>query len=106
MSRWFDLSAAFRPPYGKLTLPMWIALKMRGTSVFWWTIDSGDTHEQLPRPGDVADQVAAEGGGILLMHDFDRSTDRCEFVLKTTELVLETARREGISLRRLGDTCH
>jgi hypothetical protein len=81
----------------------WWEAHKRGARIAWWTIDSGDTWAQLPTPQSVADRVARAGGGVVLMHDFDRCQERMEFVLTTTKLLLQTAKREGLHVCRYSD---
>ncbi|MEN8215893.1 MAG: polysaccharide deacetylase family protein [Pseudomonadota bacterium] len=98
----------FRPPYGKLVLPTWWAL--RGTPIGWWTVDSGDTHAQLPQSDDVVKQVKSAGGGVVLLHDFDRQGNqaavRADFVLDTTAALLEAALVENWKVQPLGRLLH
>lgn len=101
LERWLGASAPFRPPYGKWTLPTMLACRRRGAPVAWWTIDSGDTHDRMPDPAQVAARVASDGGGVVLLHDFDRDPDdereeRHAFVVATTRAVLETARERDL----------
>jgi peptidoglycan-N-acetylglucosamine deacetylase len=103
LQRWGRAGRLFRPPYGKLSPAAWWAVRRRGDRVAWWTIDSGDTHAKLPEPQSVVDRVARAGGGVVLMHDFDRGQEREQFVLRTTELLLATARREGLTVCRYSD---
>ena len=100
---WVLPDAPYRAPYGKLTAWSWASLKRRGARTGWWTIDSGDTRPNVPSPQSVSDRVARDGGGVVLMHDFDRAPEREQFVLETTHSLLRTARVEGITVRRLGD---
>jgi peptidoglycan/xylan/chitin deacetylase (PgdA/CDA1 family) len=100
---WVAPNGMYRPPFGKMTLPTSYAIWRRGAYVGWWTIDSGDTRTPLPQPKQVADRLAREGGGIILMHDLDRSSDRNDFVLETTALLLDVAERESINIKRLSE---
>lgn len=101
---WSAGRAGFRPPYGKLSMAGWFAARRQNCGYLgWWTIDSGDTHRQLPASHSVADTVTRAGGGVVLMHDFDRSPERMAFVLGTTELLVRTARREGLTICRYRD---
>lgn len=92
----------FRPPYGKMTLPTWAALRRRHVSIGWWTITAGDVRHTLPRPEEAAQRAARQGGGVVLLHDFHRCPDRAAFVLRATRCLLETAARRGWALRTLG----
>lgn len=103
MCRWVARDGLFRPPYGKLSLPTWWAVRRRGARIGWWTIDSGDTSLCLPDPRKTVEAAVRAGGGIVLLHDFDRSTSRVGFVLRTTELLLRAAEREGWAIKQLGN---
>lgn len=102
---WLSPSGLFRPPYGKMTPMTWLQVRRRGARVAWWTIDSGDTHAELPDPERIAQR--ASGGGVVLMHDFDRTgEDRDErrgFVLSLTERLIGVARREGLEIVTFGE---
>lgn len=106
LASWVSPAGMYRPPFGKMTLPTSYAIRRRGACVGWWTIDSGDTLSRLPQPKQVADRLTREGGGIILMHDLDRSNDRNDFVLETTDLLLHIAERESINIKRLSELCH
>jgi peptidoglycan/xylan/chitin deacetylase (PgdA/CDA1 family) len=103
LAPWVASDGLFRPPYGKMILPTWWAIRCRGARLGWWTIDSEDTHAVLPAPQSVADRVARAGGGVVLVHDFERGPERARFVLETTRLLLETAKREGLRVCRCSD---
>ena len=105
LSPWVRANGMFRPPYGKMTLPTFSAIRRRGASVWWWTIDSGDTHKILPRPGQVVESVQRQNGGIVLLHDVERSKDRNEFVLKTTAALLDLAKKESLTITPLRKLC-
>jgi peptidoglycan-N-acetylglucosamine deacetylase len=106
LSTWVPSNGTFRPPYGKITLPTYLAIRRRGASLGWWTIDSGDTHDRLPHPQKVAEAAINDGGGIVLMHDLDRSPERNDFVLETTSVLLKLATQEAFTIKRLSDLCH
>ena len=106
LSSWVPSNGAFRPPYGKITLPTYLAIRHRRAPLGWWTIDSGDTHDRLPEPQKVADVVVDEGGGVVLMHDLERTAERNEFVLETTSLLLNLAARQAFTIKRLSDLCY
>jgi peptidoglycan-N-acetylglucosamine deacetylase len=103
LSRWVTPRGMFRPPYGKMTFPTYWSARRRGAPVAWWTIDSGDTRSPLPQPGQVVDRLMRDGGGIILMHDLDRSGDRNDFVLETTDRLLNAAKREAFGIKRLSE---
>jgi peptidoglycan-N-acetylglucosamine deacetylase len=100
---WVQRDGMFRPPYGKMTALTYWAVRNRGARVWWWTIDSGDTGKTIPSPGKVADALVSQGGGIVLLHDIDRSPERNEFVLQTTASLLDVARKNSIKIKRLSE---
>jgi peptidoglycan-N-acetylglucosamine deacetylase len=103
LSPWTKRDAAYRPPYGKLSMAGLLTVWYRRAGLAWWTVDSGDTHSTLPEPGRAADSIARSGGGVVLLHDFDRGSQRENYVLRTTELLLRTAVREGLTVCRHAD---
>ncbi len=105
LSRWIQPNGMFRPPHGKMTLPTYWSLRRRGAPVWWWTIDSGDTHSVLPNASAVADRLRSERGGIVLMHDLDRTQSRNQFVLETTAALLDVAERESLTVAPLRQLC-
>ena len=84
-----------------MTLLTFGSIRRRGSTIWWWTIDSGDTHTPLPKPKAVVDRVQKEGGGIVLLHDLDRTADRDEFVLETTVSLLSLAKAQRLSVVKL-----
>jgi peptidoglycan/xylan/chitin deacetylase (PgdA/CDA1 family) len=102
---WIPSNGMFRPPHGKMTLSTYLAIRRRGAPVWWWTIDSGDTHAYLPNTEQVLDQVRRQNGGIVLLHDLDRSKQRDEFVFATTTALLELANRESLNIMPLSKLC-
>jgi peptidoglycan/xylan/chitin deacetylase (PgdA/CDA1 family) len=64
-----------RPPYGKLNLLSLSYLWLKRVPICYWTVDSADTtgkaswnHEH------AAETIRRDGGGVVLLHDFDRVT--------------------------------
>ncbi len=106
LAPWLGARPLFRPPHGKLTLTSWLTGLRRGARLAFWTCDSGDTHETLPG-ADAPDALEAElclaGGGVVLLHDFDREPERAEYVLRVTRRLLELARREGLRIVPVGE---
>jgi peptidoglycan-N-acetylglucosamine deacetylase len=106
LSPWIRPSGMFRPPYGKMTLATYCAVRRRGAPVWWWTIDSGDTHNVLPSPSQVTGKVQDANGGIVLMHDgsmASRAQERNNFVLDLTEALLDLAQRESLRVVPLSE---
>ena len=105
LSRWIQPDGMFRPPHGKMTLPTYWSIRRRGASVWWWTIDSGDTNDVLPSTSQVVERLRQEGGGIVLMHDLDRTQPRNHFVLELTVALLDLAQKESLEVMPLSQLC-
>jgi peptidoglycan/xylan/chitin deacetylase (PgdA/CDA1 family) len=105
LSRWIPADGMFRPPHGKMTFPTYWSLRRRKAPVWWWTIDSCDTGDVLPSSIQIAERLRREGGGIVLMHDLDRSQQRNDFVLETTTALLDLAQNESFEVKPLREIC-
>ncbi len=103
LARWVPEDGTFRPPHGKMTLMTWAALRRRRAPIGWWTIDSGDVRDELPPADTAVTQATQAGGGIVLLHDADREPERDEFVLQSTELLLDAAEAHGWSVRTFSE---
>jgi hypothetical protein len=88
-----------------MTIPTYWAVRRRGAPLGWWTIDSGDTRSPLPSPSRVLDRVLRQNGGIVLMHDLERTSELNDFVLETTALLLDLAQRESLKIKTLREVC-
>lgn len=104
LAPWVGPDAPFRAPHGRATLATRRAVARRGAVNGWWTIDSGDTFPELPDPGRAAERLRRDGGGVVLLHDFDgtRPQERLEYVVTATELLLDAAERDGLRAVTLG----
>lgn len=101
--------AAFRAPYGKLTLAGLIEALAAGVRFAWWSVDTRDSWDRRPVEA-VLEEIRAKGGGVVLMHDFDRfdRVDESEkthvaHALELTERILQMAAAENYRLARYGD---
>jgi peptidoglycan-N-acetylglucosamine deacetylase len=106
LARWVEPQGLFRPPYGKLSSASWRALRRRGAPLGWWTVDSGDTMLATPGVDPVVSAVAQAGGGVVLMHDFDRDPpepERERFVLELTAALLDLAGGRRWTVSTLGE---
>lgn len=94
----------FRPPYGKLNLFSLVFLLISRTPIAVWTIDSQDTRsQQRGRPEAIVDQMRSEGGGILLLHDYDRADEAVNgYVIGVIEALGKNP-IDGIELARPDD---
>jgi peptidoglycan/xylan/chitin deacetylase (PgdA/CDA1 family) len=102
LAPWIAGDAMYRPPSGKLTAVTWAALRRRGAPLGWWTIVADDLEPHLPEPDCAAERARRAGGGVVLLHDFDRGEDRARFVLASTERLLDAAEESGWQVRTLG----
>lgn len=106
LAPWMAPDGPFRPPFGKLAPATLAAARERGVPICLWTHDSGDTHAVQREPGAVIDAVVADGGGVVLMHDFDRDPlepDRVERILALTAGLVEAAQRHGLTVCTAGE---
>jgi peptidoglycan/xylan/chitin deacetylase (PgdA/CDA1 family) len=106
LAAWVESRALFRPPYGKLSAGSWLALRRRGAPLGMWTVDSGDALREPPRIESVVAALERAGGGVVLMHDFDRDPPepaREGFVLDLTAVLLELADERGWRVSTLSD---
>jgi hypothetical protein len=78
-------------------------VQRRGGAIGWWTIDSGDTFTPLPEPELAIGAAQRSQGGVVLMHDCKRTPERDAYVLRATEQLLQLAKREKLSVCRLGE---
>lgn len=79
-----------------MTLPTYMELRQRQAPVWWWTVDSGDTNRVLPQVASIVDAVRKNGGGIVLMHDLERTPQRTQYVLDLTAALLDVAKQESL----------
>ena len=103
LARWVRPDGFYRPPFGKMTPLTWTALRRRGAAIGWWTIAAGDVREELPPVTTGVVEATREGGGVVLLHDFDRGPEREAFVLRSTELLLDAAARYDWTVCTLGE---
>jgi peptidoglycan/xylan/chitin deacetylase (PgdA/CDA1 family) len=92
-----------RPPHGKPTLWAWAAVARQGCRHAWWTLDSGDTHQPLPAVETLVETLSREGGGVLLLHDLERTPERDAYVLEATRAVLHHAGEQGLTVLTYGE---
>ena len=103
LARWVPKDGMFRPPHGKMTLATWAAVHRRQAPIGWWTIVAGDVEEEVPDSDSAVEQARRVGGGVVLLHDFDREPERADFVLQSTARLLDAAEQEGWTIRTLGE---
>lgn len=93
----------FRPPNGKLTLAGLLQGAIRGLKIAWWTIDSRDSWGR-GSVDDILKQIESEGGGVILMHDFDtyhrspKTPTHIDHTLLLTQSIIEFAQKGRFTL--------
>ncbi len=69
-----EQSIPFRPPFGKLNILSLLWVWWKRTPVAMWTHDGFDTRLGVDKtPAALAESLRRDGGGVVLLHDFDRS---------------------------------
>ena len=64
----------YRPPFGKMNVLSMLYVWRKRTPIVLWTIDGFDARLGVDKsPAELAEEVRTAGGGVLLLHDFDRS---------------------------------
>lgn len=101
LAPWQGDRALYRPPFGKLTVPAWMALRQQGMRLGWWTHDSRDSHGTRLTPDELTAMVARDGGGVVLMHDFEKP-GHIEYAVAATDALLTMATRENITVATQG----
>jgi peptidoglycan-N-acetylglucosamine deacetylase len=96
------IGGPFRPPYGKLNLLSLLYCWWRRTPIVGWTHDGFDTRTGADKsPTELAAELRASGGGVVLLHDFDRGlADAGAGVLQKLEALL-ALRHEGFQFVRV-----
>lgn len=85
----------FRPPYGKLNLLTLLYLRARRIPIVYWTIEAGDTWSPRPAQSPAVRLSRAAGGGVVLLHDFDRDTEEVHGYVLATLRSLAAAAQDG-----------
>ncbi len=91
----------YRPPYGKMNLVTMLYLFCKRIPIIYWTLDSQDTWpwKDGPPSYELLSKKMSKGA-VLLVHDFDRSTDgRDQYVLDIIKLSIDVARNCNLKMR-------
>lgn len=94
----------FRPPFGKITLATLLHIWIARHKIAWWTVDSTDTWPSPLPIEKIVERVKNQGGGVVLMHDNDRTdASRHDYVINLTLGLIQLARDEGYHFYTLQD---
>jgi peptidoglycan/xylan/chitin deacetylase (PgdA/CDA1 family) len=95
----------FRPPYGKMSLASLVLARMKRLSLAWWTIDARDSLAQPRSHDDVLARISAAGGGVVLLHDWDRfpDPDHGDYVLGLIRKIATLAREKELRFATFSD---
>ena len=80
----------YRPPYGELTVPSFIALLFAGWKVVMWSRDSRDSYDSVDQVVATLNPENISDGEIILLHDDFGPAD------ELLEVVLSRMRSHGI----------
>jgi len=98
LAPWVGPKAAYRPPFGKISLPTWLRMRSKGRRVDWWTVAALDTLDTFPAPERLAEKILDRGGPVVLMHCHHAEPHRRAFVLALTRELVSGAKSRGIRL--------
>ena len=90
----------FRPPYGKMSLASYILAKLNNLDLAWWTIDAKDSKEAPKSHSEVLNEISVNGGGIVLLHDFDSFPDKdhAAYVMEAVRKIHGYAHENGLRI--------
>jgi peptidoglycan/xylan/chitin deacetylase (PgdA/CDA1 family) len=91
-----DESVPFRPPYGKVSLPTLLAMRLRGRRVEWWSAPTNDTADSFRDPQVLSTELVARREPVVLMHSLHEEPHRREYMLSLTRALIVEARRVGM----------
>ncbi len=85
----------YRPPNGKLTLFSLLYLWYHKVPIIFWSVDCRDTKTDFQSNiGFASERIQNDQGGVVLFHDFDRTTDGWDAsVLESIKAVIETGQK-------------
>lgn len=88
----------FRPPYGNITGPSFLALAWQGFRFVFWSVDSRDSFiRETPALTAYIDSLPIAGGDILLLHEDYAHT------VESLPHILQTLHERSFEFSRVGD---
>lgn len=97
---------AYRPPYGKITLPTMLRTILSGRRVDWWSTASNDTAPILGDTDTIAESIISNKKTVVLMHSHHTDIKRREFVLELTRKLIEKAIHNNIRLVTMSELAY
>jgi len=98
-----ETPGCYRPPFGKVSLPNFLALFRRHTRVDWWTVAIEDTVDTFREPRLVASELVTRAEPVVLMHCHHTEPHRRAYMLAVTRSLVTDARRRGLELVKMAD---
>ncbi len=98
LEKWLPDAAAYRPPFGKVTLVTMFMLWARGNRVHWWSFDAKDTDEHHPDPKEMAERIVCSGHPVVLMHCHHPEPHKRKYMLALTRALIEQAKSRNMRL--------
>ncbi|MFN0185525.1 MAG: polysaccharide deacetylase family protein [Aquabacterium sp.] len=96
LRRWGDPTRMFfRPPNGRLTVPLVLQALTGGQPIMLWSVDSLDYRDAAPAVVDRLTALTPVPGDVMLFHDDGACAARA------LAIMLPRWRRDGFDLRRL-----
>jgi len=92
-------SRLFRPPYGRIGLPMASVVKSLNMQIVLWSLSAGDYRPIQPKLLIERITTKATPGDIILLHDSGEYVDN---MLEALPVILETLLEKGMSFKALG----
>ena len=89
-----ETPGCYRPPFGKVSLPNFLALFRRHTRVDWWTVAIEDTVDTFREPRLVASELVTRAEPVVLMHCHHTEPHRRAYMLAVTRSLVTDARRQ------------
>lgn len=88
----------FRPPYGNITGPSFLALTWRGFRFVFWSVDSRDSFiRETPALTACIDSLPIAGGDILLLHEDYAHT------VESLPRILQSLKDRSLKFSRISD---
>lgn len=93
-----EIEKIFRPPYGNITGPSFLALVRRGFRFVFWSVDSRDSFiRESPALTAYVGSLPVTGGDVLLLHEDYTHT------VESLPRILDSLKNRGLHFSRISD---